>query len=155
MATTRPVRRALVCILVLCFAIPASAGASSTLARQVVRGINEQRHAHGLPSLRLATPLGRVAGSHSRFMARVGRLQHESADGTSATTRIRRAMRVRRAGEAIAFASDARAIVRSWMASPPHRKLILSRNYRVIGVGVVRGTFESYRVLYATADLGA
>jgi uncharacterized protein YkwD len=149
------VRRALVCILVLCFAIPASAGASTSLARQVVNGINKQRRAHGLQPLRLATPLGRVAGSHSRFMARVGRLQHESADGTSATTRIRRAMRVRRAGEAIAYASDARAIVRSWMASPPHRKLILSRSYRVIGVGVVRGTFSSYRVLYATADLGA
>jgi uncharacterized protein YkwD len=88
-------------------------------------------------------------------MARVGRLQHESADGTSATTRIHRAMRVRYAGEAIAFASDARAIVRSWMASPPHRKLLLSRSYRVVGVGVVRGTYDSYRVLYATADLGA
>lgn len=148
-------RRALVYTLVLCFAVPASAGASTSLARQVVRGINAQRHAHGLAPLRLASPLGRVAGTHSRFMARVGHLQHESADGTAATTRIRRAMRVRRAGEAIAFASDARAIVRSWMASPPHRKLILSRSYRVVGVGVVRGTYDRYRVLYATADLGA
>jgi uncharacterized protein YkwD len=135
--------------------IPASAGASTSLGRQVLRGINAQRHAHGLRPLRLVTALGRVAGSHSRFMAKVERLQHESADGTSATTRIRRAMRVRRAGEAIAFASDARAIVRSWMASPPHRKLLLSRSYRVIGVGVVRGTYGSYHVLYATADLGA
>ncbi len=142
-------------MLVLCFAVPASAGASTSLARQVVRGINAQRHAHGLAPLRLASPLGRVAGSHSRFMARVGHLQHESADGTSATTRIRRAMRVRRAGEAIAFASDARAIVRSWMASPPHRRLLLSRSYRVVGVGVVRGTYNSYRVLFGTADLGA
>jgi uncharacterized protein YkwD len=149
------VRRALLCLLILCFAIPASAGASSSLGRQVVRGINAQRHAHGLPPLRLAGALGKVAGSHSRFMARVGHLQHESADGTSATTRIRRAMRVRRAGEAIAFGSDARAVVRAWMASPPHRKLIMSSSYRVIGVGVVRGSYGSYSVLYATADLGA
>ena len=41
------------------------------------------------------------------------------------------------------------------MASPPHRKLLMSRSYRVIGVGVVRGTYQGYRVLYATADLGA
>jgi uncharacterized protein YkwD len=135
--------------------IPASAGASTTLGRQVLKGINAQRHSHGLPPLRLATALGRVAGSHSKFMAHVRRLQHESADGTSATTRIHRAMHVRRAGEAIAFASDARAIVRSWMASPPHRKLLMSRKYRVIGVGVVRGSYQGYRVLYATADLGA
>ncbi len=135
--------------------IPASAGASSSLGRQVLKGINAQRHAHGLRPLRLAGALGRVAGSHSRFMAHVRRLQHESADGTSATVRIRRAMRVHRSGEAIAFASDARAIVSSWMASPPHRKLLLSPGYRVVGVGVVRGTYDSYRVLYATADLGA
>ena len=41
------------------------------------------------------------------------------------------------------------------MASPPYRRLLLSRSVRVIGVGVVRGSFDSYRVLYATADLGA
>ena len=143
------------CVTVLCLLIPEASGASASLGRQVLRGINAQRHAHGLRPLRLVGALGRVAGSHSRFMAHVGRLQHESADGTPATTRIRRAMRVRLAGEAIAFAADARAIVRSWMASPPHRELLLSRSYRVIGVGVVRGTYESYRVLYATADLGA
>ena len=141
--------------MVFSLLIPTSAGASTSVGRQVLKGINAQRHSHGLPPLRLATALGRVAGSHSRFMAHVRRLQHESADGTSATTRIRRAMHVRRAGEAIAFASDARAIVRSWMASPPHRKLLMSRSYRVIGVGVVRGTYQGYRVLYATADLGA
>ena len=32
---------------------------------------------------------------------------------------------------------------------------MLSRSFRVIGVDVVRGSFDSYRVLYATADLGA
>jgi uncharacterized protein YkwD len=64
-------------------------------------------------------------------------------------------MHVRLAGEAIAYATDARALVRSWMASPPHRKLLLSPSYRVVGVGVVRGTYRGYRVFYATADLGA
>jgi uncharacterized protein YkwD len=40
------------------------------------------------------------------------------------------------------------------MASPPHRRLLLSRSFRVIGVGVVPGSFQRYRVLDATADLG-
>jgi len=40
------------------------------------------------------------------------------------------------------------------MASPPYRRLLLSRSVRVIGVGVVRGSFPSYRVLDATADRG-
>jgi uncharacterized protein YkwD len=88
-------------------------------------------------------------------MARIERLRHESADGTSATRRIRRATHLRRTGEAIAFAASARALVRAWMASPPHRRLLLSRSFRMIGVGVARGSYSSYRVLYATADLGA
>lgn len=142
-------------MVALCLALPASAGATSSLGSQVLRGINAERAAHGLKPLRLATALRRVAGSHSRYMARVERLKHESADGTSATTRIRRAMHLRRAGEAIAFADSARAIVKAWMASPPHRRLILSRSFRVIGVGVVAGSYEDYRVLYATADLGS
>jgi uncharacterized protein YkwD len=149
------VRRSVVYLLALCLLVPAPAGASTTLGRQVLKGINAQRAKHGLRPLRFASPLRRVAGTHSRYMARVERLRHESADGTSATTRIRRAMHLRRTGEAIAFAGSARAIVAAWMASPPHRRLLLSRHFRVIGVGVSRGTFDSYRVLYATADLGA
>ena len=121
----------------------------------MLRGINAERAKHGLRPLRLAPSLRRVAGSHSRFMARVRRLQHESADGTSATRRIRRATHLRRTGEAIAFAGTARALVKAWMASPPHRRLLLSRSFRVIGVGVARGSYQSYRVVYATADLGA
>ena len=139
----------------LCLLAPVPAGASSALGLKVLRGINAERAKHGLRPLRLAPSLRRVAGSHSRYMARVERLQHESADGTSATRRIWRATHLRRNGEAIAFAASARALVRAWMASPPHRRLLLSPSFRVIGVGVVRGSFQSYRVLYATADLGA
>jgi uncharacterized protein YkwD len=141
-------------LVALCLLVPVPAGASS-LGRQVLRGINAERAKHDLRPLRLAPSLRRVAGSHSRYMARVKRLRHESADGTSATRRIRRAMRLRRTGEAIAFAGTARALVKAWMASPPHRRLLLSRSFRVIGVGVARGSYQSSRVLYATADLGA
>jgi uncharacterized protein YkwD len=142
-------------IVALCLLVPVPAGASTALGRQVLRGINAERAKHGLRPLRLAPSLRRVAGSHTRYMARVERLRHESADGTSATRRIRRATHLRRTGEAIAFAASARALVEAWMASPPHRRLLLSRSFRMIGVGVARGSFQSYRVLYATADLGA
>ncbi len=134
---------------------PQAASAASTAERAVLRSINAERASHGLRPLRLAAPLRRVAGRHSRFMARVRRLQHESADGTPATTRIRRAMRVRRAGETIAFAMDADSIVQEWMQSASHREILLSKQFRLVGIGVVAGTYDGYDVLYATADLGA
>jgi uncharacterized protein YkwD len=148
-------RRTIALLAVLVLLAPATASAAGSSERAVLKGINAERASHGLKPLRLATPLRRVAGRHSRFMARIERLQHESADGTSATTRIRRAMKVRRAGETIAFAADAAAIVQAWMESKPHRDILLSKQFRLIGIGVVAGTYEGYGVLYATADLGA
>jgi uncharacterized protein YkwD len=149
------VGRTLAFVVALCLLVPIPAAGSTTLGRQVLRGINAERARHGLRPLRPAPSLRRVAGAHARYMARVRRLRHTSADGTSATRRIRRATHLRRTGEAIAFAASARALVRAWMASPPHRRLLLSRSFRVIGIGVARGSYRSYRVLYATADLGA
>jgi uncharacterized protein YkwD len=46
-------------------------------------------------------------------------------------------------GENIAWGSGAKAspkaIVSAWMASPPHRRNILTRKYRRIGIGVATG----------------
>ena len=48
-----------------------------------------------------------------------------------------------RVGENLAWGaggkSTPKAIVRAWMHSPPHRKAILTRSYRDVGLGVVSG----------------
>ena len=63
-------------------------------------------------------------------------------------TRVRRSGYLRsahrwRLGENLGWGSreqgSARAIVRAWMNSPPHRKAILSSRYRDAGVGVTWG----------------
>src|SRR5438128_1825537 len=55
----------------------------------------------------------------------------------------RRAHHLRRLRENIAWGSldwaTPRAIMRSWMNSPPHRANILNRSFRDIGIGVARG----------------
>jgi uncharacterized protein YkwD len=33
-----------------------------------------------------------------------------------------------------------RAVVKAWMRSPAHRRNIMERRFRVIGIGVMRGT---------------
>lgn len=48
------------------------------------------------------------------------------------------------AGENIAYGegrdSSPRRIVRAFLASPPHRKALLDRRYRLLGIGIARGT---------------
>lgn len=138
--------------------MPAPALAPPELA--IVRAINVQRTAHGRPALRIDRRLARSAERHSRDQLRHDRLEHTSSDGTPFPRRIRRAGRFRTAGEVIAFAprgssSRARAIVRMWMGSPPHRVQMLSASYRIVGVGKVRGGLRSWRGALITADFAA
>jgi uncharacterized protein YkwD len=47
----------------------------------------------------------------------------------------------------------ARAIVKTWLASPGHRANLLHPGYRIVGVGALRGTFSGYRgALMITTD---
>lgn len=125
--------------------------------RAVVHAVNVERAAHGLRPLRVARSLTRAAEIHSRDLLRQGRVGHDSSDGASFSLRIARAGRFREAGEVVAFSprhsATARAVVRLWMRSPIHRQELLSPNYRLLGVGRVRGPLGGRRGTLVTADL--
>ena len=60
-------------------------------------------------------------------------------------------------GENIAWGvgtdGTAAAIVRMWLASPPHRATLLHRGFRYVGVGVATGSFSGFGgANVATAD---
>jgi uncharacterized protein YkwD len=72
--------------------------------------------------------------------------------------RLRRhGARGRTLGETIAWGvgsdGSADAIVRMWLASPPHRSTLLRRGFRYVGVGVAVGSFAGFGgASVATAD---
>ena len=88
-----------------------------------------------------------MATRYARSMVRHGFFSHTSPGGATLLDRVRAVgyggRRVA-AGEALAWAqgrlATPRAIVRAWMASPPHRAVLLGRGYRDVGVGVALGT---------------
>lgn len=111
--------------------------------------INVQRRAQGLPVLRSDHLLRLAAVGHSREMVVKRYFAHTSAGGGRFIARIRRTgylarSRFWRAGENIAWGvgalSTPASIVRAWMNSPPHRHNILTRGFRDIGIGIVRGS---------------
>ena len=131
-----------------------AAGHPSTMTAAAVRAdtqclLNSKRAAHGLSALKLDRRLSRAALGHSRAMVAGRYFEHDSLSGRSFTGRIASTgwMKGRRrwlVGENIAWGAGSlatpRAIMRYWMGSAAHRDNILDGRFRVVGIGVQRGT---------------
>jgi uncharacterized protein YkwD len=136
MPFTLPVRRGLAaaCLLV-CAATPAKASASprhDALEVSIIRTMNQTRAAYGLPALRTSFGLARAADAHSASMLRRNVLSHGAF-----SSRLRHYTRARRIGENLAWMTqcDPGSVVQMWLNSPGHRRVMLSRSFKRIGVG--------------------
>jgi uncharacterized protein YkwD len=124
---------------------PACAGDDVTT---VLCLINAQRAANGVRPVRLDKRLAAVARAHSADMVAHTYFGHSSRSGASFVSRIAGSgwMRRRRGwavGEDLAWGTGDRGtpagLVAAWMASPPHRTVLLDPAYRVTGVGIASG----------------
>jgi uncharacterized protein YkwD len=127
----------------------AATAAPETNVRTALRClVNTTREQHGLPPLRPDERLRAAADSHSADMVARGYFAHVTPEGKSVADRVRRSGYLGRArkwavGEDIGWGtstlSSAAAIFDAWMHSPPHRRVILDRHFRQIGIGVALG----------------
>jgi uncharacterized protein YkwD len=105
----------------------------------VVRAINTVRTTNGMPPLRIGRALTRAARSHSADMVRRDYFDHGPF-----VLRLRRfGVRAPYVGENLASGTrplSAVEIVRMWIESPPHRRNLLDRSFRRIGVGLAGGS---------------
>ena len=131
-------------------ALPVTPASAKPAEVKMVRTINKIRHAPGLRSLRPAYSLFVSARVYSRRMMRSDYFGHLS--------RIPVASRWRAAGETIEWHSGwrltPRKAVRRWMASPPHRAVLLSRRFTRIGVGRARGRYGRRMATMWVAHVG-
>jgi uncharacterized protein YkwD len=149
----------------------AHAATSTTVAaelqRLVAAQINVVRREHGLSRLALSSQLARAGEEHARRLAVAGYFSHDWSDGTPFGTWIRRFYPVagaRRwsAGENLAWSSQpitAEQAVELWLASPEHRRIMLSTTWRHVGLGVIRadgagGIYGGQSVLILAAEFG-
>lgn len=107
--------------------------------------VNAQRAAHGRPNLHESRLLRVAARRYARLMVRRRFFSHNAL---SMIRRLHQSNYLRAArhwslGENIAWGSGASAeppkIVDAWMASPPHRRNILSPEFRHAGIGIAAG----------------
>ena len=114
---------------------PATSASLDAMRAAVVCLINQQRNAHGLPSLTASSQLNNSAQGWSATMVSTGNFTH--GPGNAFADRISAAgYDWQDAGENIATGYPTPAtVVKAWMASPEHCTNILNPSYRNVGTG--------------------
>ena len=125
--------------------------------------INAERRARGRHALAVDPRLALAARRYSADMVARSFFSHVAPDGATLADRLRRSGYLGacswRAGEALAWGFGDQMTpasrVDAWMQSRRHRRVLLSRRYREIGIGVASGVPEGGEDgLTYTADLG-
>jgi uncharacterized protein YkwD len=143
-------------------AAPADAAAASSAAREpfrvaLLRQLNRVRAHHALPPVRADRRLHGEAIRHSRDMAHRSYFAHGPW-----TLRVKAASSSARSiGEVIGRmtaadpAGEAAWMVRAWLASPPHRAVLLDRDFRRVGIGRATRTEAAGTDSLYTADFAS
>jgi len=108
--------------------------------------VNRLRRSHGLGALRANRELAQAAAGKASGMVRADYFADVGPSGRTAMSLVAatgyraRAARVA-VGQNLAWGTGSEAtparIVAQWLASPPHRRVMLSGEYRDAGVGVI------------------
>jgi uncharacterized protein YkwD len=156
-------------IALAALALCATAGTATSVARTAPPGrsaaevgllveMNAARVANGLPRLRRSAILARPARAHSSALVAKGELDHDGPNGEPFWKRLVAAgfPRGRWMGENLALMPscdyEPAEVVQMWLDSPGHRANLLSRKFRVVGVGVASDADCTTTVL--TTDFG-
>lgn len=101
--------------------------------RRLLRRHNYARTIRDVKYLRRSASLSRKAERHSRSMARRGYIYH-----TSCLSCVFSRYSWSVGGENVGVGASMRSLHRAFMNSRPHRRNILYRGYRYVGIGAVK-----------------
>jgi uncharacterized protein YkwD len=108
------------------------------VARATLCLINAERRSRGLRRLRASARLSKAARRHSRTGYLRGAKDWLVGENLAWGTRAR---------------GTAREILRVWMTSPSHRRVLLTRSFRDVGVGVAWGVPDRHLAGGATCTV--
>lgn len=125
-------------IWVHCFgAVGLNERESATALAVYTAELNALRVAHGVPPLKLNPIISDAAQGQSEVIAETGLLTHHDKEGRRPLQRLReRGYEPQAVGEILAFAPTWGDALEAWLRSEQHRKILLSPDYRELGVGV-------------------
>jgi uncharacterized protein YkwD len=107
---------------------------------RLLKLLNDEREAAGLPALKTDPLLVEAARAHSRDMLAKGYFAHANNEGKTPADRVSAAgARFLVVGENLALAPTVELAHRGLMESPGHRANILAPQYHRVGIGVADG----------------
>ena len=157
---------AAIAVLVVVPATPAQAVTMTKPEKKLLALVNAVRVKHGLHKLKMVATLERASRSHSREMVADGYFAHNSYNGETFGARLIRFGYTTTGctrwtvGEDIAYGystyGSPKAVFKAWMHSKPHRRVILTKRFRNVGIGRAMGSFKGIPgVVFFTLDCGA
>ena len=110
-----------------------------------------------MPALAWSPELAQAAQAHAEDCAKRGFGSHGGSDGANQRARLSRAgYEAHQASENWAYARNVPGTFSMWWNEPPgadpHRRNILNREYREVGIGIAAGVWG---FSYFVADFGA
>jgi uncharacterized protein YkwD len=129
--------------------VPAYELSSKSAARATLCLINKERRARGVGSLAASADAREAAAAHSAVMVRERCFSHVCPGEGDLLKRLSRADYLpcncswgvaENIGYGFGRDSSPRSMVAAWMASPPHRAIILDGRFDVVGLGVAPGS---------------
>jgi uncharacterized protein YkwD len=127
-----------------------SGAKKTTPAERMVAKINKVRAKHDLQPLRKAPKLMRSSRNYARHLIRSETFAHGSSYAKTGFETT---------GETLAFRRGRSRkpwpTLRMWLASPPHRALILSQSFSHVGAAPASGRFDGTRATIWVTHLGA
>jgi uncharacterized protein YkwD len=128
---------------------PGATAATLTPRAALLQRINQVRAAHGLRAVYPSSSLQGAARRHSHDMISRDYFAHTSPTGSTVATRIANTGFVSgyawTGGETLAWGVGSldtpTAIVSAWMHSPEHRAILMSSQYRWVGINRACGSF--------------
>ncbi len=141
---------------------------ASTVEREMLALINQERTSRGLDPLELERNLNESSEDHSTWMLDTDRFSHTGQGGSSATQRMQAAgfdlSGSWRTGENIAWQSergapgisdDVAQLHQNLMNSPGHRANILNPEFKYIGIGIEEGDMQGFDAVMVTQNFAA
>jgi uncharacterized protein YkwD len=152
--TLRLIAFALVAVIAAALKVGSAQAATIPARTALLDRINVVRAEHGLARVYPSTALHYAAQRHSDDMISRDYFQHTSPAGSTVYTRIVNSGFVSGyaswiGGETLAWGTGtlagAKATVHAWMLSPEHRAILMSSEFRWIGISRACGSFLGHR----------
>jgi uncharacterized protein YkwD len=138
---------ALITLLTLISASAPGQQKTSDAERQLFNAANQERKAHGLPSLKPDEALANAARAHAQRMAEQGTISHQLPGEPNLLSRAKAGgAHFSWISENVDEGQNATTIHQSFMRSPQHRANILDSDMDSVGIGVAERNGQVFAV---------